>query len=111
MTGQKVDFESLAWQTPLPGARFKVFQQNGRRLRLVEFTRGFVEPDWCTKGHIGYVLEGEMDVDFDGSIVRFSAGDGVFIAAGPESRHKASVLTDVVRLVLVEDVEDHADRT
>ncbi len=105
MKEQKVDFESLEWQTPLPGARFKVFQQGDRRLRLVEFTKGFVEPDWCTKGHIGYVLEGEMDVDFDGSIIRYSAGNGLFIPCGLKSRHNASVRTDVVRLILVEDAE------
>ena len=78
MEEQKVDFESLEWQDPLPGARFKVFQRGNRRLRMVELAKGFTDPDWCSKGHIGYVLEGEMDVDFEGSIVRFSAGDGIF---------------------------------
>jgi quercetin dioxygenase-like cupin family protein len=99
----KVDFDALPWQSPLPGARYKVFQQGNRRLRLVEFSRGFVERDWCVNGHIGYVLDGEMDVDFDGNLVHFSAGDGVFIPAGAENRHMARVLTDVVRLVLVEE--------
>ncbi len=46
-----------------------------------------------------------MDVDFTGSCIRFSAGNGLFIPSGPKSRHKASVLTDVVRLILVEDAE------
>jgi quercetin dioxygenase-like cupin family protein len=99
----KVNFDVLPWQTPLEGARYKVFQQGNRRLRLVEFSRGFAEPDWCVKGHIGYVLEGEMDLDFDGQLVRFSRGDGLFIPAGAENRHVAKVLTDMVRLVLVED--------
>ena len=49
----KVNFDSLEWQSPLPGARFKSFEGDGRRVRLVEFSRDFVEPDWCTKGHIG----------------------------------------------------------
>ena len=105
MTEYRVDFESLEWQTSLPGARFKAFQQGNRTLRLLEFTQGFAEPDWCTKGHIGYVLEGQLDVDFDGRIVRYSAGNGLIIPAGAESRHRASVLTQVVRLLLVEDAE------
>ena len=105
MTEYRVDFELLEWQTSLPGARFKAFQQGDRTLRLLEFAEGFVEPDWCTKGHIGYVLEGQLDVDFDGRIVRFSAGNGFFIPAGAESKHKASALTQVVRLLLVEDAE------
>ena len=99
----KVDFESLDWQSPLPGARYKAHQQANRKLRLVEFTRDFVEPDWCKKGHVGYVLEGEMDIDFDGEVVRFSAGHGLFIPEGEDNRHKATVVSEVVRLVLVED--------
>ncbi len=101
----KVSFESLPWQSPLPCARYKAFQQGNRRLRLVEFSRGFAEPDWCMKGHVGYVLTGEMAIDFGGNCVRFAAGDGIFIPAGPENRHKATVLSDTVTLVLVEDAE------
>jgi ethanolamine utilization protein EutQ (cupin superfamily) len=100
----RVDFDSLEWQTPLPGARFKVYRRDGRRLRLVEFTKDFVEPEWCTKGHIGYVVEGEMAIDFDGHIVPYSTGDGIFIPAGQGSKHMVKVLTDVVRLIVIEDV-------
>ena len=99
----RVDFDSLPWQSPSKGARYKAFQQGNRRLRLLEFSRGFVEPDWCMKGHIGYVLDGELDIDFNGDPVHFSAGDGVFIPPGTENKHMAKVLTDVVRLILVED--------
>lgn len=101
----RIDFGSLEWHVPLPGARCKASQQGNRRIRLVEFTKGFVEPDWCRKGHMGYVLDGQMDVDFDGQVVRFSAGDGLAIPAGEGYRHKATVITDVVRLILVEDAE------
>ena len=104
MEKRNVKFDALPWQSPLAGARYKVFQQGNRRLRLVEFSYGFMEPDWCTHGHIGYVLDGEMDVDFDGEVVHFSSGDGIFIPAGMENRHIAKVLTGVVRLILVEEV-------
>jgi len=100
----RVDFDSLEWQSPLPGARFKVYERDGRRLRFVEFTTDFVEPEWCDKGHIGYVIEGEMAIDFDGHVVRYSAGDGIFIPAGKGSKHMVKVLTDVVRLIVIEDV-------
>ena len=104
MQQYKVDFEGLPWEPAAAGVRFKAYEQEGRRLRLAEFARDFVEPDWCTKGHIGYVLAGEMAVDFHGRIVTFRAGDGLFIPPGPEHGHKARVLTDFVRVVLVEDV-------
>jgi hypothetical protein len=104
MEQYRVDFESMPWQQPAPGARFKAYDQDGRRLRLAEFTKDFVEQDWCTKGHIGYVLEGQMAVDFHGKVVTFRAGDGLFIPPGSAHGHKARVLTDLVRVILVESV-------
>jgi len=104
MDEYKVDFDSLEWQSPLPGARFKAYQRDGRKLRFVEFARDFVEPEWCTKGHIGYLLEGKMAIDYGGHVVPYSAGDGIFIPAGERSKHKVKVLTDVVRLIVIEDV-------
>jgi hypothetical protein len=59
----KINFQEIPWESPLPGARFKAFEQDGTKLRLVEFTSEFIEPDWCRKGHIGYVLSGSMKID------------------------------------------------
>jgi len=100
----KVDFDLIPWESPMNGVRFKPYGHGGKRVRLVEFSRDFVELDWCTKGHIGYILEGEMEIDFDGNIVHFASGDGIFIPTGEEYKHIAKVLTDVIRLILVEDV-------
>ncbi len=99
----RVDFESMPWESPAPGVRFKKCQRDGRRLRLVEFTPEFVEADWCTKGHAGYVLEGAIAVDFQGEDVVFLAGDGLFIPPGVEHGHKARAITDAVTLVLVDE--------
>ncbi len=104
MAQYKIDFGSMAWETPAEGVRFKAYEQGSRKLRLVEFAKEFVEPDWCSKGHIGYILEGKMEIDFNGESIVFGPGDGVFIPAGPEHKHKGKVLTDVVKAVLVEDV-------
>ena len=73
----KVDFKSLSWEAPMAGVRFKAYQENKRRLRLVEFRKEFVEPDWCRNGHIGFVLDGEMEIDFNGEVVHFGPGDGL----------------------------------
>ncbi len=103
MEQYKVDFGSKSWETPAERVRFKAYEQNGRKLRLVEFSKGFVEPDWCMKGHIGYILEGKMKIDFNGKTIVFGTGDGVFIPAGEKHKHKGTVLTDAVKIILVED--------
>ena len=101
----KVDFKSLPWESPpMAGVRSKVYRQEGRQLRLVEFTREFVEPDWCLKGHIGYVLEGQLEVEFDNGVVVFGPGDGIFIPAGEKDKHIGRVFGDVVKVILVEDI-------
>jgi ethanolamine utilization protein EutQ (cupin superfamily) len=104
MEKYQVDFKTMPWETPAVGVRFKAYEQNGRKLRLAEFTKEFVESDWCTKGHVGYVLEGRMEIDFDGKVIMFGPGDGLFIPAGEERKHKAKVLTDTLKIILVEDV-------
>jgi quercetin dioxygenase-like cupin family protein len=104
MTDCRIDFSSIPWQSPMPGVRFRAYEQDGRRVRLVEYSREFVEPDWCRKGHTGYVLEGRFELEFDGRAVAFGPGDGIFIPSGEEHKHKAKPLTDVVRVVLVEDL-------
>ncbi len=100
----KIDFESMNWETPAPGVRMKAHHEGEIRVRLVEFTKEFVEDDWCTLGHTGYVLEGRMEVEFDGSLETFGPGDGIFIPSGQEDKHMAKVLTRKVRLVLVEQI-------
>ncbi|MHC4167475.1 MAG: cupin domain-containing protein [Planctomycetota bacterium] len=105
MEHYRVDFKSMPWQTPAIGVRCKSYEHNDRKLRFAEFSREFTEPDWCTKGHIGYILDGRVEIDFDGEVVVFEAGDGLFIPAGQEHKHKGNVLTDVVRLLLVEDTQ------
>ena len=98
----RIDFKTMSWDSPAAGVKFKACEQNGKKLRLAEFTREFVEPDWCSKGHIGYILEGRMEIDFDGQTIVFGPGDGLFIQPG--HKHKAKVITATAKVILVEDV-------
>jgi quercetin dioxygenase-like cupin family protein len=107
MQTYRIDWDSLPWTAPMQGVRFKVHEQDGRKLRLVEFTRAFQEPDWCRQGHIGYVLEGEGELQMDGETVRLKSGDGIFIPPGEGHKHMLRVLSERVRVVLVEEVQAH----
>jgi quercetin dioxygenase-like cupin family protein len=103
MKQYKIHFESMGWEEPADGVRFKAYEQDGKKLRLVEFSKEFVEPDWCRGGHIGYILDGQMEIDFDGKKEVFATGDGLFIPAGEKHKHKGRVLTNKVKAILVED--------
>jgi quercetin dioxygenase-like cupin family protein len=103
MVPYRVDFDQVEWESPMKGLRFKAVRQAGRQLRLVEYTKE-MEPHWCDKGHIGYVLEGRLEIRFAGEVQTYAAGNGVFIPAGGEHKHMGKALTDVVRVVFVEDI-------
>jgi quercetin dioxygenase-like cupin family protein len=104
MIEHKVDFDAMPWETAEAGFRYKAFRGLECQLRMVEITREFVETEWCEKCHFGIVLEGEMVIDFDGDLVSYKQGDGVYIPAGEGNRHKAKALTNVARLVFAEKI-------
>ncbi len=103
MTDYKIDFESIPWHSPLEGMRARACESDGRQLRVVEYAKEMA-PHWCDKGHIGYILEGRFEIRFgNGQVDTFEPGDGVFIPSGPDHKHMGKALTDVVRVVFVED--------
>lgn len=106
MQNFRIKFDDLEWESTADGARFKVFRRGDKQVRLAEFTRDFVETDWCVKNHIGFVLEGKLEIDFNGEKIIYSAGDAIFISEGENSAHKARPLTSPVKLFLIENVED-----
>jgi quercetin dioxygenase-like cupin family protein len=41
-------------------ASWKIFQMGDIRIRLVEYSAGYLADHWCNKGHIIYCITGEM---------------------------------------------------
>ncbi|PXF61701.1 MAG: hypothetical protein C4B59_02255 [Candidatus Methanogaster sp.] len=72
-----IDFKNMEWETPAPGVRYKAHTHDNHKIRLLEFTEEFVEDDWCTKGHTGYIVEGNLLINFNGRLSTFRAGDWV----------------------------------
>lgn len=99
----KIDFESLPWESPIPGIRQRAIGRDGKLLRFIEFTPD-MEPHLCEKGHWGYILEGRMEIKFEDQSHIYGPGDGVFIPPGEAHRHMGKVLTDIVKAVFVEDI-------
>ncbi len=99
----KVGFGSMGWESPMPGVRHKITAADDTKLRLVEYAPEMA-PHWCNVGHAGLILEGRLEIEFDGGTEVFEAGDGLVIPSGDAYRHRARVLSDVVRAVLVERI-------
>ena len=86
----------------MAGVRHKLHRVGDRVLRWVEYSPDMA-PHWCSKGHIGHIVEGSLEIEFRGSTEVFSQGDALFIPAGPEHAHRAVVMSGPVTALFVED--------
>ena len=66
---------------------------NDIRVRLVEYSPGYKADHWCSKGHIIYCLEGEMDTELeDGRVTKLTKGMCYFVGDNNEA-HRTSTAT------------------
>jgi quercetin dioxygenase-like cupin family protein len=100
----RIGFNEMAWETTPNGVRSKTYIEGARQLRLLEFGQDLNHPHWCTTGHIGYVLEGEFEIEFEDKVIRLHPGDGLIIPAGERNKHRPKAVSELVRLIFFEDV-------
>ena len=68
MNNQNIPFQTIDWskvpKTTHKGetgvAYWQTVQFQGLRIRIVEYSAGYIADHWCQKGHIIYCLEGEV---------------------------------------------------
>ncbi|MBX7052165.1 MAG: DHCW motif cupin fold protein [Flavobacteriales bacterium] len=104
-----IPFQTIEWskidQTIHTGesgvAYWKTIQFGGLRIRMVEYSPGYVADHWCQKGHIVHCLEGSF-------ISELSSGEKIELVAGQSyvvsddlSSHRSSS-TDGVKLLIVD---------
>jgi hypothetical protein len=94
-------FTQMEWDQVGEYARQKVAVVDGRRIRLLQLLPGFQEPDWCRRGHLGFVVDGTLEIEFPDGARTFAAGDGLAVPAGVQ--HKAQRATQRVTLFLVDE--------
>jgi quercetin dioxygenase-like cupin family protein len=70
---QDVPFGTLDWSTlpctEHPGitgkALWRTFELGNIRVRMVEYTPGYLADHWCKRGHVLLVLEGELVTELE----------------------------------------------
>ena len=96
-------FSDTSWQDVGDSARQKLIDDGEKRVRLLKLDPGFQEPDWCTRGHTGYIIDGTLEMEFpEGDKVVFSAGDALLLSSGMP--HKARTGAGPALLFLVDDI-------
>ena len=78
-----IPFQTVDWSTIAPSlhpgetgiATWRTQQYGDIRVRMVEYSAGYLADHWCLKGHILLVLEGVLDTELaDGRTVRLTTG-------------------------------------
>jgi quercetin dioxygenase-like cupin family protein len=63
------------------------------RVRMVEYTPGYLADHWCTKGHILFCLEGELHTELeDGRRFVLRPGMSYQVADGAEPHRSSTVV-------------------
>lgn len=71
-------------------AHWRTQQFGGIRVRMVEYSPGYIADHWCRKGHILLCLEGELRTELeDGRSFTLTAGMSYQVADGAEP-HRSS---------------------
>jgi hypothetical protein len=78
-----IPFSSIDWtiipETRHPGetgfATWRTVEKGNARVRLVEYSPGYLADHWCARGHVIHILQGEMVSELrDGSRTYLKAG-------------------------------------
>lgn len=74
-------------------AYWQVQMLNDIRVRLVEYSPGYKADHWCSKGHVLFCMEGEMDTELaDGRIFKLSRGMCYLVGDNNEP-HRSSTIS------------------
>lgn len=71
-------------------ARWRTCQFGALRVRMVEYSPGYLADHWCHKGHVLLCLEGELSTELeDGRVFVLKPGMSYQVADGAEA-HRSS---------------------
>jgi len=71
------------------------------RIRMVEYTSGYLANHWCDSGHLLFVLEGTLDTELrDGRTFKLTAGMSYQVSDFGDASHRSSTATGVKLLIV-----------
>ena len=87
----RVPKEEHAGETGM--ATWRVQKLNNIRIRMVEYSPGYSANHWCSKGHVLFCYEGDMQTELeDGRIMNMTQGMCYFVGDGNEA-HRSTTKT------------------
>ena len=106
---QNIPFQNIDWSN-IPKVEYKgetgiatwqTQQFSGLRLRIVEYSTGYVADHWCQKGHIVHCLQGEVTNELEGKQSSILKEGMTYIVSDDLSSHR-SVTKNGVKLLIID---------
>ncbi len=81
-------------------AYWQTVNLNGLRVRLVEYTEGYLADHWCEKGHIVHCLEGEFISEMADGMTFLLKKGMTYIVSDDLSTHRSKTNSGVKLLII-----------
>jgi mannose-6-phosphate isomerase class I len=105
---ENIPFQTIDWtsvdKVKYPGetgvAYWQTIQFPGLRVRIVEYSNGYLADHWCQKGHIVYCLEGEFVSELStGEKIKLKKGE-TYVVSDKLSSHRSKSENGVKLLII-----------
>jgi quercetin dioxygenase-like cupin family protein len=80
---------------------WQTLQYDGLRVRIVEYSAGYLADHWCKKGHIVHCLEGEVLNELENGDKHLLKTGMTYIVSDEMSSHR-SVAKEKVKLLIID---------
>jgi hypothetical protein len=94
----------LISKTEHPGetgtAFWQTLQFDGLRIRIVEYSAGYLADHWCKKGHIVHCLEGEVCSELENGGKTMLKKGMTYVVSDDLSSHRSSTKEGVTLLIV-----------
>jgi len=107
-TEKNIQFQLIDW-TKIPRVEYKgesgtatwqTIQFPGLRIRIVEYSKGYLADHWCQKGHIVHCLEGEFASELQNGEKSLLKKGMTYVVSDELSSHRSSSKTGVKVLII-----------
>jgi hypothetical protein len=109
MNSKNIPFQTIDW-TAISKVEYKgetgiaywqTIQFEGLRIRMVEYSKGYVADHWCKKGHIVHCLEGEFVSELQNG-ERFILNKGMTYVVTDELSSHRSTSKEGVKVMIID---------
>jgi len=109
MSNDNIPFQTIDWES-IPKTEHKgesgvaywqTLQFQGLRIRIVEYSKGYIADHWCEQGHIVHCLEGEVVNEQKNGVNSILTKGMSYVVSDELSSHR-SVTENGVKLMIID---------